>query len=145
MNQIEKDRFGKTESKQRHATIEEHREEIIGLMKKSRIVDPVGVMLDITGTYGRQMHMAWNVSNGMSEAEAEKKIAEAISYYEGEGRFPTLLMVWTWGEAERLMPLTSPTSSESLRGLKWTIEPGMAGVIVIGRHGNSYGIVQLSE
>lgn len=143
MNQVEKNRFAKAESRQRQATIEQHRDEIIALMKKSGIVDPLGMILDITGTYGRQAHMAWNVSQGMSEAEAKKKVSEMIAYYEAEGRVATLLMVWTWSQAEDLMPRTSPTASESLRGLKWMIEPGQAGVIVVGRHGNTYGIVAI--
>lgn len=143
MNQIEKDRLGKAESTQRHAAIEEHRDKIVALMKNSGIVDPVGVLLDITGTYGRQTHMAWNVSRGMPEAE--KKIEEMTAYYDAEGRFPTLMTVWTWREAEDLMPRTSTTASESLRRLKWAIEPGQAGLIVIGRHGNSYAIVELEQ
>jgi len=142
MDQREKEYFAKAESKLRHAAIDEHRDEIVALMKKSGIVDPLGMILDIKGSYGRRMYSAWNLSNGMSDSAAEKKNDDAITFYDGEGRFPVMLMVWTWGAAERLMPITSPTALESLRGLKRIIEPGQAGVIAIGRHGNSYAIVE---
>lgn len=145
MNQIEKDRLSKSELTQRNLTFDLHLVQIIQMMKRSEIVDPVGVILDITGTYGRQTQKALYVSNGMSDADAEKKIDEMIAYYDGEGRFPALLMIWTWGKAEDLMPRTSPTGAESLRKLKWAIEPGQAAVIVVGRHGNSYAVVDLNQ
>ena len=143
MDQLEKEYLAKAGSELRFATIEEHRDEIVALMKKSGIVDPLGMIIDIKGSDGRRMYTAWNLSNWMSDAEAEKKIDDAITFYDGEGRFPMMLMVWTWGAAERLMPITSPTALESLRDLKRIIEPGQAGVIAIGRHGNSYAIVEL--
>ena len=145
MSQLKKDRLAKAESRQRHATIEVHRDQIISLIKKSEIADPIGVILDITGTYGRQTHKAWNVGKGISEAEAETKIEEMTAYFEAEGKFPTLLTVWGWSDAEKLLPRTSPTATESLRRLKSVLEHGQAGVVMIGRHGNSYAIVELEE
>lgn len=145
MRQNEKNRLCKRESTQRHSMLDDHTSQIKKLMCDSGITDPIGVMLDITGTYGRQMQIAWNIRNGMTEAEAEKKVDELIVYFDGEGKFPTHLTVWTWQQAEILMPMTSPTALESLRKLKWAIEPGQAGVIAVGRHGNSYGIVALTE
>ena len=145
MKQKEKDRLSKKESSHRKAMLVFNLDLVMGKMRESGVVDPIGVIMDVVGTYGRKTMVAWNQGQGMTLEEANRKVDEMIAYYEGQGEYPTITAVWDWPTAESLMPLTSPTSAEALKKLKHLIEPGQAVVIAVGRHGNSYSIVNLTE
>lgn len=132
------------EKKDRRWLLDHNEKQVKELILRSGIQDGVGIIADMTGTYGRQLAMARMVQlKGLSEEEAKEKVRQAIEYFKSEKRFPTHIEVMTWGEAESFLPMTSPNAKQNLKNIKLVIEPGQHLIVAIGRTGNTYSIVEL--
>lgn len=132
------------EKKDRRWLLDHNEKQVKELILRSGILDAVGIVADMTGTYGRQLAMARMAQlKGLTEEEAKEKVRQAIEYFKSENRFPTHIEVMTWDEAESFLPMTSPNARQNLKQVKLMIEPGQHLVVAIGRTGNTYSIVEV--
>ena len=140
-NQNDKIGMSKKQKLDRRWMIDFNREKVLSLMKESQIESPVGLVVDVTGKYGRRIAVLLNSQNGMKEDEAEKPIDEMIASFAKDGQYPTIVIIVSWGQAEKLLPLTSPTATETLKRTKFLMLGEQRLIVGIGTDGNTYEVI----
>jgi len=99
-------------------------------MAQSGFEDPVGLIIEMTDDIGKRLTYAALESQGMPWHE----IPELIARY-CKNAIPTFKAVITFETALRILPLTSETAEQNLKGPR---RPGTRWIVIVGGGGNSY-------
>jgi hypothetical protein len=112
-----------------------NRERLLELMDQSGVADPVGIVADLRDHHAQQLALAM----GWDDGRIERELAE----YKVKKQIPTFTVVVPFADAEKIMPFTSPTATESLTKAKAVIDAGPGRKLIIGimAKGNSYAVV----
>lgn len=109
--------------------------DVCSRMQQSGVADPVGLIIQMTDPFGKQIAYAILENHGMQKPEIAERIA-ALS----RNAIPTFKAVMPFSRACQLLTLTSETARENLRRPR---PPGHYWIVVIAGHGNSYAQVPL--
>lgn len=102
-------------------------------MMQSGYDDPVGLIIEMTDDFGKQLTYAALESKGMLKQD----IAELIAKY-CKNAIPTFKAVVTFEIAKRILTLTSETAEQSLAAPR---RPGTRWIVIVAGGGNSYAQV----
>jgi hypothetical protein len=119
----------------RHRLLQHNGPDVSQRMLQSGVADPVGLIVEMTDHYGKQITYSVLEHHGMQKYEIAERIA-ALS----RNAIPTFKAVLPFPVACRLLAITSDTAQQNLnrprpRGHYW--------IVVIGAGGNSYAQVPL--
>jgi len=109
--------------------------DVVERMQQSGLADPVGLIIEMTDDIGKQLTYAALEMQGMSRHE----IPELIASY-CKNAIPTFKCVVSFETALRLLPLTSETAEQNLKGPR---RPGTRWIVVVAGGGNSYPLVPI--
>lgn len=104
-------------------------------MLQSGLTDPVGLIIEMTDHYGKQITYSVLEHHGMQKPEIAERIA-ALS----RNAIPTFKAVLAFSAAQQLLAITSDTAPQNLSRHR---PPGHYWIVVIGAGGNSYAQVPL--
>ncbi len=107
--------------------------DVVQRMQESGMADPVGMIIEMTDDFGKQLTYAALEKQGMPKHE----IPELIASY-CKNAIPTFKAVVTFETAKKVLPLTSDTAAQSLSAPR---PPGVHWIVVVGGGGNSYAQV----
>lgn len=110
--------------------------DVVERMQQSGMADPVGMIIEMTDDIGKQLTYAALEKQGMPRHE----IPELIASY-CKNAIPTFKCVLSFETAVKLLPLTSETAEQNLKGPR---RPGTRWIVVVGGSGNSYAMVPVS-
>lgn len=125
----DKAKLEQEDAKERRNLLAHNQDTILALLEETG--QPVGLIVDATGKYGRSLAEQMHTKQAKSKGFTEQWIAGCIA----QRMTPTLLMCLTWDEAETILPATSATATQSLRNCK---RMGGKTLVVVGCSGNSY-------
>ncbi len=109
--------------------------DVVERMQQSGLVDPVGMIIEMTDDIGKQLTYAALEKQGMPRHAIPALIA---SYC--KNAIPTFKCVVSFETALKLLPLTSETSEQNLTGPR---KPGVHWIVIVGGSGNSYALVRV--
>jgi len=119
----------------RYSMINYNMNAIMGLMRDSGFADPVGLLVDPTDEYGRDIAQAiFELTYG--EGSKDKFVDQCQNI----DRIPTLMTVLGFEQAKELLAITSPTATKNLATPR---QPNVRFVVAIAGGGNSYVGVHL--
>ena len=110
--------------------------DVVERMQQSGMADPVGMIIEMTDDIGKQLTYAALEKQGMPRHE----IPELIASY-CKNAIPTFKCVVSFETALKLLPLTSETAEQNLKGPR---RPGTHWIVVVGGGGNSYAQVPVT-
>jgi len=110
-------------------------EEIVSAMRRAGLADPVGLIVEMTDSFGKQLAYGVMESRGMTKAEVAERIA-ALS----RNAIPTFTAVVSFEQARKTLELSSDTAILNLSAPR---PPGVYWIVVIGGGGNSYSQVPI--
>ena len=102
-------------------------------MEQSGYKDPVGLIIEMTDDFGKQLTYGILESKGMLKQD----IAELIASY-CRNAIPTFKAVVPFETAKRVLSITSETAEQSLAAPR---RPGTRWIVIVGGGGNSYAQV----
>lgn len=109
--------------------------EIVSAMQKSGLQDPVGLIVEMTDPFGKQLVYGILESRGMQKSEIAERIA-ALS----RNSIPTFTAVVSLEQAKKTLSLSSETAEMNLSAQR---PAGTYWIVVIAGGGNSYSQVPL--
>ena len=107
--------------------------DVVDRMQQSGMADPVGMVIEMTDDIGKQLTYAALEKQGVPRHE----IPELIASY-CKNAIPTFKCVVTFETALKILPLTSDTAEQNLKGPR---RPGTRWIVIVGGGGNSYAQV----
>ncbi|MFM7055302.1 MAG: hypothetical protein ACKO2P_00120 [Planctomycetota bacterium] len=119
----------------RRQLLEHNGPDVCSRMEQSGVADPVGLIVEMTDPYGKQIAYAILENHGMQKPE----IAERIAAF-SRNAIPTFKAVMPFPRACDLLALTSETAIDNLRRPR---PPAHYWIVVIAGYGNSYAQVPL--
>jgi hypothetical protein len=130
----------------RRHMLETNLDAVRSALARSECDDPVGFVIDATDHGGRQLvvHLLAE-RDGVDEGEAEAILDRQAREYRTRGQFPTLVLAADWAFAEGVLPMLSPTATESLKKARRCRQPGQYLVVVVGGGGNTYAFAGVSR
>lgn len=132
----------------RRHLLSEHLDQTVEAMKQSGIQVPVGLIVDATDRLGGVLYRQMLCRSGMTKKEANLHMKEIAAEMAERNQFPTGIFVVSWADANRLLPLTSPTAKKNLLELQAEYKIGRSSkylVVAIGNCGNTYAISDMPE
>lgn len=114
----------------RYSMIEYNMNAIMGLMRDSGFDDPVGLLIDPTDNYGKEIAQAIFETN-YGKGSKDKFVDQCQSI----DRIPTMMTVITLEQAKEILTITSPTATKNLATPR---PPNTHFVVAIAGGGNSY-------
>jgi hypothetical protein len=120
----------------RRHLLQHNAEEIVSAMRTSGLQDPVGLVVDMSDGFGKQLAYGIMESRGMSQAEVSERVA-ALS----RSSIPTFTAVISLEQAKRTLALSSDTAIFNLSAAR---PAGAYWIVVIGGGGNSYSQVRIT-
>ena len=105
--------------------------DVVDRMQQSGMADPVGMIIEMTDDMGKQLTYAALEKQGMPRHE----IPELIASY-CKNAIPTFKCVVSFETAKKILPITSETAEQNLKGPR---RPGTRWIV--GGGGNSYALV----
>ena len=145
-SQYRSDGMSKEDQRSRQYLLTQNLDKVKDVMVKSiqkGMSDPVGIVGDLRNHHAQQLSILLHRNDGLTTEEAEKKVRACIDYFKKEEAIPTLNTAIPLETAERLLPLTSPTATQSLANWKALRQPGQYLVVCIASGGNRYAGVYL--
>lgn len=120
---------------------------VIEAMKESGFRDPVGIVADTRDNVGRRIVRTALLATGRTEQEADDHILAMSMEMAKKGLFLTGLLVVDWKTAEALLPLTSPTATETLQEVKRVheVEKKSYMMVAVGSGGNTYTLIEMDD
>ncbi|MEN9556669.1 MAG: hypothetical protein RLZZ232_2955 [Planctomycetota bacterium] len=109
--------------------------EIVSAMQKAGLSDPVGLVVEMTDPFGKQLVYGILEARGLQQSE----IAEQIALL-SRNAIPTFTAVVSFEQAKRTLSLSSDTAEQNLTAAR---PPGSYWIVVIAGGGNSYSLVPL--
>lgn len=125
----------------RHMLVE-NEAQIRAYMQQASMDEPVGFIVDISDTQGRNFAQWIYQGEGLSEAAAAKRVADEVASYMGKA-IPTMMAVLPMSAAKKVLPLSSPMASVSLKKWEEGRQPGQYLVVVMASGGNTYASMYL--
>jgi len=110
--------------------------DVVERMQQSGLEDPVGLIIEMTDDIGKQLTYAALEKQGMPRQE----IPELIASY-CKNAIPTFKAVVSFETALKILPLTSESAEQNLKGPR---SPGTHWIVIVGGGGNSYALVPVS-
>ena len=107
--------------------------DVVDRMQQSGMADPVGMIIEMTDDIGKQLTYAALEKQGMPRHE----IPELIASY-CKNAIPTFKCVVSFETALKILPLTSETAEQNLKGPR---RSGTHWIVIVGGSGNSYAPV----
>lgn len=137
----------KSDMADRRALLDENREKLIKAMKESGFRDPIGIVADTRDNVGRRIVKTALLATGRTEQEADDHILAMSMEMAKKGLFLTGLLVVDWKTAEALLPLTSPTATETLQEVKRVheVEKKSYMMVAVGSGGNTYTLIEIDD
>lgn len=137
----------KSEMADRMAMLDENRGRLIKAMKESGLADPVGIVADARDKMGRRIIKSALLAIGKTEREADDHILAMSKEMAEKGLFLTGILVVDWKAAESILPLTSPTATETLEQVKRAhqVEKNSYLMVAVGGGGNTYTLVEIDD
>ncbi len=109
--------------------------EIVSAMQKSGLQDPVGLIVEMTDPFGKQLVYGILEARGVQKSEIAERIA-ALS----RNAIPTFTAVISLEQAKKTLSLSSDTAVMNLSASR---PAGTYWIVVIAAGGNSYSQVPL--
>ena len=106
-------------------------------MAKSGYKDPVGLIIEMTDDFGKQLTYAALESQGMPRHDIPELIAQYC-----KNAIPTFKAVVPFETAKKVLSLTSETAEQSLAAPR---RPGTRWIVIVGGGGNSYAQVPIHQ
>lgn len=137
----------KSDMADRRALLFENEARLIKAMKESGFRDPVGIVADTRDNVGRRIVKTALLATGRTEQEADDHILAMSMEMAKKGLFLTGLLVVDWKTAEALLPLTSPTATETLQEVKRVheVEKKSYMMVAVGSGGNTYTLIEIDD
>jgi len=110
--------------------------DVVDRMQQSGMADPVGMIIEMTDDIGKQLTYAALEKQGMPKHE----IPELIASY-SKNAIPTFKSVVSFETALKILPLTSESAEQNLKGPR---RPGTHWIVIVGGGGNSYAQVPVN-
>ena len=111
--------------------------DVANSMEQSGYKDPVGLIIEMTDDFGKQLTYGILESKGMLKQD----IAELIASY-CRNAIPTFKAVVPFETAKRVLSITSETAEQSLAAPR---RPETRWIVIVGGGGNSYAQVPIHK
>ena len=110
--------------------------DVVERMQQSVHSDPVGLIIEMTDDIGKQLTYAALEKQGMPKHE----IPELIASY-CKNAIPTFKCVVSFETAKKILPITSETALQNLKGSR---RPAARWIVIVGGGWNSYAQVMVN-
>jgi|GEM_PF-3646257 len=120
---------------------------VIEAMKESGLSDPVGIIADTRDKMGRKLFKMALLASGKSEQDADDEIRAMSKEMAKKEQILTGILVVDWKRAEQILPLTSPTATETLGEVRRLhhVQKDSYAIVAVGSGGNTYTLVVIDD
>ncbi len=119
----------------RRHLLQHNAEEIVSAMRTSGLQDPVGLIVEMSDGFGKELAYGIMEARGMSHGEVSERVATLA-----RTAIPTFTAVISFEQAKRTLALSSDTAVLNLSAAR---PAGVYWIVVIGGGGNSYSQVPI--
>ena len=129
------DGVSKSSLELRRHLLQHNAREIVSAMRAARLADPVGLIVEMSDDFGKQLAYGIMEVRGMSREEIAQLVATL-----SQNVIPTFTAVISLEQAKKTLALSSDTAILNLSAAR---PAGVYWIVVIGGGGNSYSQVPI--